>query len=128
MHKFKELMVWQKAVDLAVDVYKITQTFPGEKKFGLVSQINRCGVSIPSNIAEGAGRNTDGEFKHFLGISAGSAFELETHLIIANKLGYVEKETLGVVIKKINDVQNMTFGLQKTLNSGTKYDVLKRNN
>ncbi len=121
MHKFKELTVWQKAVDLAVDIYKITRTFPEEEKFGLVSQLNRCGTSIPSNIAEGAGRNTDGEFKHFLGISTGSAFELETQLIIANKLGYIENEALNTVVKKINDIQNMIFGLQKTLNTGTKY-------
>lgn len=117
MHKFKELLVWQKAVDLAVDVYKITKMFPGEEKFGLISQINRCGVSIPSNIAEGAGRNTDGEFNHFLGISTGSSFELETQLIIANRLGYVEQETLDITVKKINDVQNMTFGLQKAIKS-----------
>ncbi len=117
MHKFKELLVWQKAVDLAVDIYKITKVFPGEEKFGLVSQINRCGISIPSNIAEGAGRNNDGEFNHFLGISNGSSFELETQLIIANKLGYIEPEALDAAIKKINDVQNMTFGLQKSLRS-----------
>ena len=91
MHKYKELLVWQKAVDLAVDVYKITKQFPNEEKFGLVSQINRCGVSISSNIAEGAGRNTTGEFNHFLGIATGSSFELETQLTIANKLGYIEK-------------------------------------
>ena len=115
MHKFKELLVWQKAVDLAVDIYKVTRTFPGEEKFGLVSQINKCGISIPSNIAEGAGRNTDGEFNHFLGISTGSSFELETQLIIAQRLGYIEKETLDTSVKKINDVQNMTFGLQKSI-------------
>lgn len=117
MHKFKELVVWKKAMELAVDIYKITKEFPTEEKFGLISQINRCGISIPSNIAEGAGRNTDGEFNHFLGISTGSAFELETQLIIANKLGYIEQEKLDTIIKKINDVQNMTFGLQKSIKS-----------
>jgi four helix bundle protein len=115
MHKFKELLVWQKAVDLAVDVNKITKQFPGEEKFGLVSQINRCSVSIASNIAEGAGRNTIGEFNHFLGIATGSSFELETQLTIANKLGYIEKKKLDTTIKQINDVQNMTFGLKKSL-------------
>ena len=115
MHKFKELSVWQKSVDLAVDVYQITKAFPSEEKYGLRSQINRCAVSIPSNIAEGAGRNTDGEFHHFLGISVGSSFELETQLIIANKIGFVEKDTLDGTVKKINEVQNMTFGLQKSI-------------
>lgn len=115
MHKFKELQVWQKSVDLAVDLYKITKQFPTEEKYGLVSQINRCGVSIPSNIAEGAGRNSTGEFDHFLGISTGSSYELETQLIIANKLGYIEQEVLNTTVKQINDVQNMTFGLQKSI-------------
>ncbi len=117
MHKFKELMVWQKAVDLAEDIYGITKQFPSEEKFGLVSQINRCAISIPSNIAEGAGRNSNGEFNHFLGISNGSAFELETQLIIANRLEYLDKETLDEIIKKINGIQNMTFGLQKKIKS-----------
>ena len=115
MHKFKELSVWQKAVDLAVDVYQITKNFPSDERYGLRSQINRSVVSIPSNIAEGAGRNTDGEFRHFLGISVGSSFELETQLIIANKIGYIEKETVDMTVKKINDIQNMTFGLQKSI-------------
>ena len=120
MHKFKELTVWTKAVDLATDIYKITKQFPSEEKFGLVSQINRCAVSIPSNIAEGSGRNTNGEFNHFLGISAGSSFELETQLIIANRLGYLDKEILEITIKKINDIQNMTFGLQKKIKEQQK--------
>lgn len=114
MHKFKELLVWQKAVDLSVAVYKITKQFPSEEKFGLVSQINRCSVSIASNIAEGAGRNTLGEFNHFLGIATGSSFELETQLTIAYKLEYLEKEKLDTIIKQINDVQNMTFGLKRS--------------
>jgi four helix bundle protein len=65
MHKFKELLVWQKAVDLAVDIYKIASRFPKEEQYGLTSQVKRCAVSVPSNIAEGAGRNSDGEFAHF---------------------------------------------------------------
>ncbi len=128
MHKFKELLVWQKAMDLSVAVYKITKQFPSEEKFGLVSQINRCGVSVPSNIAEGAGRNSFGEFNHFLGIATGSLFELETQLTIAYKLEYLEKEKLDILIKKINDVQNMTFGLKKSLNSTkTKVQSIKYN-
>lgn len=117
MHKFKDLIVWQKAVDLAEDVYNITKHFPTEEKYGLASQINRCVVSIPSNIAEGAGRNSENEFHHFLGISAGSAFELETQLIIAQRLGYIESEKLKIIVQKVNEVQNMTFGLQKKIKS-----------
>ena len=115
MHKYKELLVWKKAVDLAVEIYKITKMFPIEEKYGLISQINRCAVSISSNIAEGAGRNTDGEFNHFLGISNGSSFELETQLIIANKLGFITEALLVLTTKQINEIQNMTFSLKRTL-------------
>jgi four helix bundle protein len=107
MHRFKELKVWQKSVDLAVDIYKITKQFPSDEKFGLTSQANRCGVSIPSNIAEGAGRNTDGEFSHFLGIANGSSFELETQFIIANRLALINEQDLTDITKKIGNVQNM---------------------
>lgn len=94
MHNFKELKFWQKAVDLSVLVYKITATFPTEEKFGLVSQLRRATISIASNIAEGASRNGDKEFLHFLSLSTGSAFEIETQLIIANKLNFVDQNEL----------------------------------
>lgn len=116
MHRFKELTVWQKAVDLAVDIYGVTKKFPADERFGLISQINRCVVSVPSNIAEGAGRNTDGEFNQFLGVSVGSSCELETQLIIANRLNYLTQDNLIILSNKISDIQNMTFGLQKSLN------------
>ena len=80
MHNFKDLKVWQKAIDLAVDVYKAMLQLPNEEKFGLISQIKRAAISIPSNIAEGAGRNSNTEFNHFLGIANGSSFELQTQL------------------------------------------------
>ncbi|RYZ82119.1 MAG: four helix bundle protein, partial [Proteobacteria bacterium] len=71
MHNYKKLKAWQEAVELVVEVYKITREFPSSEKFGLISQINRSAVSIPSNIAEGAGRNSNGEFNQFLGIASG---------------------------------------------------------
>jgi four helix bundle protein len=114
LNNYKELKLWQKAVELAVDIYTITKQFPTEEKFGLTSQINRCAVSVPSNIAEGAGRNTEGEFNHFLGISMGSACELETQLIIASKLKFIEKQQLEESLKKIAEIQNMTIGLKKS--------------
>ena len=92
MHNYKELKVWDKAVNLAVDVYKSTEGLPQDERFGLTSQIRRCVVSVSSNIAEGAGRNTKGEFNQFLGIAYGSSCELETQLIIAEKLNFIEKE------------------------------------
>lgn len=115
MHKFKELNVWQKSVDLAVDVYSLTKKFPSDERFGLISQINKCSVSIPSNIAEGAGRNTNGEFNHFLGISVGSSFELETQLIISHRLNFIKTDEINQIIKRLNDVQNMTYRLKSTL-------------
>lgn len=115
MHKFKELVVWQKAVDLAIEIYKVTKHFPADERFGLTSQMNRCAVSVPSNIAEGAGRNTDGEFNHFLGIATGSSFEMETQLIIASKLNIINEDDFKQTSKGINEVQNMLFGLQKSL-------------
>jgi four helix bundle protein len=91
MHNFKELKVWQKGVDFTLNIYKATATFPKEEKFGLVSQIAKSAASIPSNIAEGAGRNGYEEFNNFPGIAPGSTFEIETQLIIAKKLTYIVK-------------------------------------
>lgn len=91
MHNIKELKIWNKAMDLSVQVYDLSSKFPSDERFGLTSQIRRCAVSIPSNISEGAGRNTKGEFKQFLGIANGSAYELQTQLMIANKLNLLMK-------------------------------------
>ena len=115
MHKFKELNVWKKSVDLAVDIYSLTKKFPSDERFGLISQINKCTVSIPSNIAEGTGRNTNGEFNHFPGIAVGSSFELETQLIISHRLNFIKTDELNQFMKRVNDVQNMTYGLKSTL-------------
>ena len=91
MHNIKELKIWNKAMVLSVQVYELSSKFPSDERFGLTSQVRRCAVSIPSNISEGAGRNTKGEFKQFLGIANGSAYELQTQLIIANKLNFLMK-------------------------------------
>ena len=89
MNNFKQLKVWQKAVELTTEIYKQTKSFPAQEQFGIISQITRSVVSIPSNIAEGAGRTTLKDFNHFLSIALGSSFETETLLIISNNLGYV---------------------------------------
>jgi four helix bundle protein len=115
MHRFKELKVWQQAVELAVDVYKTTKNFPSEERYGITSQIQRSAVSIPSNIAEGAGRNTNNEFNHFLGITSGSSNELETQIIIANRLDYLNTESFNQITKQILDIQNMLSGLKGSL-------------
>ncbi len=115
MHKFKDLKIWQDSINLAVDIYKLTKLFPSEEKFGLVSQINRCVISISSNIAEGAGRNNPKEFRQFLGIALGSACELESQLIVSQKLDFITEEKLNEHIEKLVFLQNMINKLIKSL-------------
>lgn len=116
MNRFKELLVWQKAIDLAVEVYRITENLPKEERYGLISQINRSVISIPSNIAEGAGRNTNKDFNNFLGMAQGSSFELETQLIISNRLNYVSKDDFQNIETQLEHIQNMIAKLKKSLN------------
>lgn len=116
MNRFKELLVWQKAIDLAVEVYQITEKLPKEERYGLISQINRSVISIPSNIAEGAGRNTNKDFNNFLGIAQGSSFELETQLIISNKLNFISKDEFQKIEIQLEHIQNMIAKLKKSLN------------
>ena len=117
MHNLRELKIWNKAIDLVAEVYKATSNFPSEEKYGLTSQIRKCAVSIPSNIAEGAGRNSDREFVHFLGIANGSSYELQTQLIISNKLTLLSNETLDSLLNQIMEIQKMNYKFQQTLNS-----------
>jgi four helix bundle protein len=115
MNKFRELLVWQKGMDLVEKVYAMTKGFPTEERYGLQSQIRRCSVSIASNIAEGAGRNSKKEFRHFLSIAMGSSFELETQMLLADKFEYISKGKIEEVIGKIQEVQRMINGLQKSI-------------
>jgi len=115
MHNFKELKVWQLSRLLVKEVYEITSSFPSEEKYGLISQIRRCVVSIPTNISEGAGRNTNKDFAHFLNISLGSTYELETLLILSFDVNFIHQDQLEILSLKISEIQKMTFGLIKTL-------------
>ncbi len=115
MHKLKELKIWNKAIDLTVDVYKATSSFPKEETYGLTSQTRRSAVSIPSNISEGAGRNSSNEFVHFLGIANGSSYELQTQLIISNRLNLITDETLEPLLYQIDEIQKMTYSFQQKL-------------
>jgi four helix bundle protein len=115
MHNYKKLTVWQKSVDLAVEMYTLTKKFPPEEKFGLVSQIRKCVISISSNIAEGAGRNTNGEFIQFIGISEGSVNELETQIIISERLGFITATELIKTEDSIIEIRKMLFSLKKSL-------------
>ena len=119
-HNLRKLNIWNDTVDLAVDVYKITEKFPKEEKYGLVSQMNRAAVSIPSNIAEGAGRNNPGEFIQFLGVANGSGNELFTQFVISNKLGIVSESTLENIEDRIDKAQRSIYNLSKTLEKQKK--------
>jgi four helix bundle protein len=115
VESFRELLVWQRAIELSVAAYKFSTGFPREEIYGLTSQIRRASVSVASNIAEGQGRNSAGEFRQFLGVARGSNLEVQTQLVIAGKLGYgaasgvVECEMLSI------EVGRMLNGLMKTL-------------
>jgi len=115
MNNLKELKIWNKAIDLAVDVYKATQNFPADERFNLTNQSRRSAVSIPSNIAEGAGRNSDKEFCNFLGIANGSSYELQTQLVISNKLNLIGNDVLNELLGQIDELQKMNFAFQKML-------------
>jgi four helix bundle protein len=107
MHNFRKLNIWLDSMALAKEVYFITSEFPKEEKYGLVSQINRCSISVPSNIAEGSGRSSNKEFAYFIKVALGSLFELETQLILSNEFGIIKEETLSSLVSKIIKLQKM---------------------
>ena len=113
MHNYKELKVWQKAVQLSTAVYSLCSELPAEEKYGLKSQMQRCSVSIASNIAEGAGRNSNKEFKYFLSIANGSCYELETQLIIVNEIGMTIDDSK--IRTQLTEIMKMIYVLSKSL-------------
>ena len=115
MHNYQELKVWKKAVDLATRMYEITNEFPNKEAYGLTSQIRRSAISIASNIAEGAGRNSNKDFNKFLGISYGSSCELDTQVIIAFKVNLIDETKLKSIQKDILEIQKMNWSLKKSL-------------
>jgi four helix bundle protein len=107
---FRRLQVWEKAHELTLAVYRTTSVFPKEELFGLTSQIRRASGSIPANIAEGCGRDSDAELKRFLQIAMGSASELEYHLLLAHDLGYVDHEGYAHLEQNVTEVKRMLTG------------------
>ena len=114
----KDLDVWKEAIQLVEDVYKITRSFPKEEMYGLTSQLRRAAVSIPSNIAEGAARNSTKEFIQFLHMSLGSLSEVETQMIIANRLDYLDD--VGEIEQQIEAVRRLILGLMRYLRARNK--------
>jgi len=118
MHNFRELNIWKNGMSIAKEILLITKTFPELEKFGLISQINRSVISIPSNIAEGSGRTTNKEFCRFLDIALGSSFELETQLILSFDLNYLIQEKFEELTEELSELQRMIIGFKRSLNQG----------
>ena len=111
MGNFKELLVWKKSIEFVTEIYEITAAFPSEEKFGLVSQIRRSAVSIPSNIAEGNARRSSADYIQFLKIARGSGAEVETQIIISKNLGLIEEVKSEELTSKITEIMKMINGL-----------------
>ncbi|OFV95580.1 MAG: four helix bundle protein [Acidobacteria bacterium RIFCSPLOWO2_02_FULL_60_20] len=117
MKNYKELGVWQKSIDLVEQVYQVTSAFPLEEKYGLSSQSQRAATSIPANIAEGWARGTTKEYIQFLKVARGSLMELETHLIVANRLKFLPEQKVQSLVGAIAEIGRMLNGLIKSLNT-----------
>lgn len=115
-HNFRELEIWKDSKDLSIRIYKSTGLLPKTEMYGLTSQMNRAAVSIPSNIAEGAERNSNKDFSRFITIALGSAFELETQLIIAFELSFIKENEYDNLIKDIHIIQKKIVNFNKYLN------------
>ncbi|MDN5422408.1 MAG: four helix bundle protein [Chryseobacterium sp.] len=115
MHNFEKLLFWQKSIVLAKNVYIICQEISNDEKFGLISQIKRSAVSIPSNIAEGSGRNGSKEFNHFLTVALGSAFELQTQLILIRELNFLPEEKINALLSEVSEIQRMIYSFKNNL-------------
>lgn len=122
MHKIEDLKIWQKSIELTKLIYKVIAALPSDEKYRLTSQIKRSSVSIASNIAEGAGRNSNKEFKHFLSIANGSAYELQTQLILTIELNLISKEKIQPLLNLIVEIQKMNYSFQMSLE--TKISIL----
>lgn len=115
LNHYRELIVWQRSMDLVAEVYRLTQQFPSAEVYGLVNQIRRAAVSIPSNIAEGQGRGKAVEFARFLRIANGSRQEVETQILIAERLGYVDQQATTHTCALIHEIGRLLAGLLKSL-------------
>lgn len=115
VRSYRDLVVWQKAMDFVAEVYRLTRSFPKEELYGITSQLRRAAVSIPSNIAEGQGRQTTGEFRQFLGHARGSILETETQILLSERLEYLDHETADGLLKQASEVGRILNGLLTSL-------------
>lgn len=117
-HRLRDLIIWQKSMILVKNIYLLTENIPATEKFGLISQIRRCAVSIPSNIAEGAGRNNPKEFNQFLGVANGSSYELETQLLLLVELNFKCEEEIQPLLNVLMEIQKMIYKFKTNLING----------
>ncbi|GAB3579062.1 four helix bundle protein [Hymenobacter daeguensis] len=115
MHNFKQLTVWERAMSMAQAVHVLCQQLPDTERYGLISQMRRAAVSIPSNIAEGSGRGFNADFRRFLSIAIGSAYELETQLLLSSRFGYCTDVQTGPLLIQMSELQKMLYGLRNSL-------------
>ena len=115
MQDFTQLKVWERSHQLTLAVYRTTRPFPKEEQYGLTSQIRRAGASVPANIAEGHGREHLGDYLHHLSIANGSLMELETHFLLAGRLGYLKVEPMNQLLEQTAEVGRMLAGLIRSL-------------
>lgn len=108
---YRELLIWQKSIQVVTNIYKLTRDFPKEELFGITSKMRRCAISIPSNIAEGFGRNSQGDFKRFLNISLGSTYELQTQIEISQNLEYLNTENYKYLMESCVELEKMMNSL-----------------
>ncbi len=111
VQSYRDLVAWNKAMELVTEIYRVTHKFPKEELFGLTSQLRRAAVSIPSNIAEGKGRLSKGEFRQFLGNARGSLAEVETQILIAQNLSYLDESETNRLLTKVEEVGKILNGL-----------------
>lgn len=114
---YRDLIVWEKSIDLVTEVYRCTKQFPRQETYGLVSQLRRASVSVPSNIAEGHARSSTGEFRQFLGHALGSLVEIETQLEIAQRLSYISSVDAAEILRRTDEIGRMLSGLLRSLPS-----------
>ncbi|HBY56897.1 MAG TPA: four helix bundle protein [Candidatus Atribacteria bacterium] len=115
IQNFQDLRIWQEGIKVVKKIYRLTPSFPKEEMYGLASQMRRCAVSIPSNIAEGFKRFHNNEFRQFLYITLGSCAELETQLLIADELDYIDTKSKENIIEDLNHISRMIYNLIKRL-------------
>ena len=115
MHRFKDLEIWKLSRSFCSDIYTLTSSFPEDEKFGIINQLRRASVSIPSNIAEGASRKSNKDFARFLEIAIGSMYEIETHILISQDLNFLNQNEAEIILDQLESIIKMTSKFKSTL-------------